>query len=42
MIGKQDVLDYVRQHDFEVLVVLGAGDLDNQTEDIARILQEKQ
>lgn len=42
MIGKQDVLDYVRHHDFEVLVVLGAGDLDNQTEDIARILQEKQ
>lgn len=42
MIGKEDVLDYVRQHDFEVLVVLGAGDLDNQTEDIARILQEKQ
>ena len=42
MIGKNEVIDYVRKHDFEVLVVLGAGDIDNQTDDIARILQEKQ
>lgn len=41
MIKKEEVLDYVRNNSFEVLVVLGAGDLDNQTDDIAKILKSK-
>ena len=41
MILKEQVLDYVRNHDFEVLVVLGAGDLDNQVPQITRILNNK-
>ena len=41
MICKDGVLDYVRNHDFEVLVVLGAGDLDNQVPQITRILNNK-
>ncbi len=36
------VLDFVRNHDFEVLAVLGAGDLDNLVPQIAEILKEKQ
>ena len=32
MIRKDDVLDYVRSRDFDVLLVLGAGDLDNYVE----------
>ena len=42
IIEKKDVLDLVRQRDFDVLVVLGAGDLDNQCQDIADILIEKE
>ena len=41
MILKDQVLDYVKNHDFEVLVVLGAGDLDNQVPQITRILNNK-
>jgi len=41
MIKKEDVLDFVRTNDFEVLVVLGAGDLDNDVPQIEKILQEK-
>lgn len=41
MIRKADVLQYVRENDFEVLVVLGAGDLDNQVPEIEKILKEK-
>lgn len=41
MIKKEDVLDFVRTNDFEVLVVLGAGDLDNYVPQIEKILQEK-
>jgi len=41
MIHKGDVLDYVRNHDFEVLVVLGAGDLDNYVPEIKTILENK-
>lgn len=41
MIKKDEVLDYVKDNDFEVLVVLGAGDLDNQTDDIADALRNK-
>lgn len=41
MIHKEDVLDYVRTHDFEVLIVLGAGDLDNYVPEIEKILLKK-
>ncbi len=41
MIKKDDVLDYVKTHDFEVLVVLGAGDLDNYVPQIEKILLSK-
>ena len=38
MIRKDDVLNFVKNHTFEVLIVLGAGDLDNQVPEIAKIL----
>ena len=41
MIKKDNVLDYVKTHDFEVLVVLGAGDLDNYVPQIEKILLSK-
>ena len=41
MIHKEDVLDLVKRRDFDVLVVLGAGDLDNYVPQITKILQNK-
>ena len=41
MIQKTDVLDFIREHEFEVLIVLGAGDLDNQVPAITKILKER-
>jgi len=41
MVKKEDVLDYVRSRDFDVLVVLGAGDLDNLVGQIASIINSK-
>lgn len=41
MIHKEDVLDFVRNHDFEVLIVLGAGDLDNYVPQITKILENR-
>jgi len=41
MIQKGDVLNFVKSHTFEVLIVLGAGDLDNQVPEIAKILNSK-
>ena len=41
MIRKDDVLDYVRSRDFDVLLVLGAGDLDNYVDQMAAIIKEK-
>ena len=38
MIHKEEVLDLVRSRDFDVLIVLGAGDLDNYVPQIAQIL----
>lgn len=38
---KEDVLNIVKSRDFEVLIVLGAGDLDNDVPQIAKILQTK-
>ena len=41
MIHKEDVLDLVKKRDFDVLIVLGAGDLDNYVPQITKILEEK-
>ena len=41
MIHKEDVTTVVKNNDFEVLVVLGAGDLDNYVPQIEKILKEK-
>jgi UDP-N-acetylmuramate--alanine ligase len=41
MILKDEVLNYVKTHDFEVLIVLGAGDLDNFVPQITKILKAK-
>lgn len=42
MIKKDDVLDFVKSHDFDVLVVLGAGNLDNYVPEIAEIIKAKE
>lgn len=41
MVRKDEVLDMVKIRDFDVLVVLGAGDLDNLVPQIADIIKEK-
>ena len=41
IIQKSDVLEFVKSRDFDVLIVLGAGDLDNMVPDITRILNNK-
>ncbi|HBF05966.1 MAG TPA: UDP-N-acetylmuramate--L-alanine ligase [Prevotella sp.] len=41
MIHKEDVLDLVKKRDFDVLIILGAGDLDNYVPQITKILEEK-
>ena len=41
IIQKDDVLNFIRQHTFEVLIVLGAGDLDNKVPEIKKILEKK-
>jgi UDP-N-acetylmuramate--alanine ligase len=41
IIRKEDVLDLVKSRDFEVLIVLGAGDLDNQVPEITKLLNSK-
>jgi len=41
LILKDEVLDFVKSHQFEVLIVLGAGDLDNQVPQITKILNSK-
>ena len=41
MIAKDDVLDFVKEHDFEVLIVLGAGDLDNLVPEMEKILSKR-
>lgn len=42
IIKKDDVLDVVKSRDFDVLVVLGAGNLDNYVPQIAKILESKE
>lgn len=41
IIKSSEVLDYVRSRDFDVLVILGAGDLDNKCGEIAEIIKQK-
>ena len=41
IIRKDDVLDYVKSRDFDVLVVLGAGNLDNYVPQIAKVIDSK-
>ncbi len=41
IIRKDDVLELVKSRDFDVLVILGAGDLDNYADEIAHIIDNK-
>ena len=41
IIQKDQVLPLIKSRDFDVLIVLGAGDLDNMVPDITRILNNK-
>ena len=41
MIHKEDVLDFVKNRDFDVLIVLGAGDLDSYVPQIAKLIESK-
>ncbi len=41
LIGKDEVIPLVKSRSFDVLIILGAGDLDNQVPQIARILSSK-
>ncbi len=42
MIHKDDVLQLVKSRDFDVLITLGAGDLDNYVPQIAKLIEEKE
>ncbi len=41
LIRKDEVIDFVKNHQFDVLIVLGAGDLDNQVPQITKVLNSK-
>lgn len=41
MLKTEEVIDFVKNRDFDVLVILGAGDLDNKVPQIAKILESK-
>ncbi len=41
IIQKDDVLELVKSRNFDVLVILGAGDLDNYADQIAQIIESK-
>ena len=41
LVKKEDILDFIRANSFEVLIVLGAGDLDNYVPQITEILLNK-
>lgn len=41
-IRRADVLDFVRSRDFDVLLILGAGDLDNEVPQIAQLILDKE
>lgn len=40
LIHKEDILDIARKRDFDVLIILGAGDIDNYVPQITKILEE--
>ncbi len=40
LIHKEDILDIARKRDFDVLIILGAGDIDNYVLQITKILEE--
>lgn len=42
IVNKKDVIDLVKSRDFDVLIILGAGDLDNDVPQIADILLSKE
>ena len=42
LINKTEVLDLVKSRDFDVLIVLGAGDLDDMVPEIAEIIKSKE
>lgn len=42
MVKKDDVLELVKNRDFDVLVVLGAGDLDNLVPQMEKIIKDKE
>ena len=42
MIHKEDVVDLVKNRDFDVLIILGAGDLDNYMAELAEIIKGKE
>ena len=41
LIHKDDVISYVRSRDFDVLIILGAGDLDNMVPQLTKLLNER-
>ena len=42
MVHKEDVPELVKNRDFDVLIILGAGDLDNYMEELAEIIKNKE
>ena len=42
MVHKEDVPELVKNRDFDVLIILGAGDLDNYMEELAEIIKSKE
>ncbi len=41
MIRKEDVPGFVKDHDIDVLMILGAGDLDNYMPQLTDILKDR-
>ena len=41
LVSKADVLNFVAHHDFDVLIVLGAGDLDDMVPEMTKILEQR-
>ncbi len=41
MVKKEDVIELIKDRDFDVLIVLGAGDLDNMVPEMAKIISKK-
>lgn len=42
IVEKDRVLDFVKSHDFDVLTILGAGDLDNMMPQLAQLIEQKE